>query len=128
MSAFVCLVLGTLVPGGAYISLGVALILFVCAILFSSLSVEITDKFLCWEFGPGPIRKQVLISDIDAAETTRTKLIDGWGIHRTSRGWLYNVSGFDAVAIELKTGKQFLLGTDEPERLASVLREQLPRA
>jgi hypothetical protein len=85
--------------------------------------VEVTDEHLRWRLGPGLIRKQVLLADIDHAEVTRTKVIEGWGIHLTSRGWLYNVSGFQAVAIRLKTGKQFLLGSDEPEKLVMALRE-----
>jgi hypothetical protein len=31
------------------------------------------------------------------------------------------VAGFDAVAITLKNGKQFALGTDEPDRLLTAL-------
>jgi hypothetical protein len=118
-----CLAVAGILPEGADITLGLAAILAVCALLFSSLTVEVTDQHLRWRFGPGLIRKQVLLADIDHAEVTRTKVIEGWGIHLTSRGWLYNVSGFQAVAIRLKTGKQFLLGSDEPEKLVMALRE-----
>ena len=45
----------------------------------------------------------------------------GWGIHLTPRGGLYNVSGFRAVAVRLKGGKRFLLGTDEPERVCEAI-------
>ena len=34
----------------------------------------------------------------------------------------HNVSGFGAVAIQLKNGKRFCLGSDEPEALAAALR------
>jgi hypothetical protein len=37
-------------------------------------------------------------------------------------GWLDNVSGFDAVAIQLSNGRQFCVGTDEPEKLQGHLR------
>jgi hypothetical protein len=43
------------------------------------------------------------------------------GIHLSRFGWLYNVSGFDAVAIILKSGKRFALGTDEPDALLQAL-------
>ena len=58
---------------------------------------------------------------------TRTNWIEGWGIHLTSRGWLYNISGFSAIIVKLKNNQQFLLGTDEPEQLASAIRQQLVR-
>ncbi|NJN84219.1 MAG: hypothetical protein HC802_19360, partial [Caldilineaceae bacterium] len=73
----------------------------------------------------GVIRKQVLLTDIRAVAVTETKLIEGWGIHLTARGWLYNVSGWQAVAISLRSGRRLMLGTDEPERLVSALRQQL---
>ena len=62
------------------------------------------------------------LADIQQAEITTTKFIHGWGIHLTPQGWLYNVSGFKAVAFKLKNGKQFVLGTDEPEKLHEAIK------
>ncbi len=36
-----------------------------------------------WHFGPGLIRKKVVLADIQQAEITTTKFIHGWGIHLT---------------------------------------------
>ena len=41
-----------------------------------------------------------------------------------SDGWLYNVSGLDAVEIETSDGDVIRLGTDEPNQLSSVLVER----
>ena len=46
----------------------------------------------------------------------------GWGIHLTPYGWLYNVSGFDAVAITLRNGRKVALGTDDPHGLVDAIR------
>jgi hypothetical protein len=121
----VCLVLAIQNPTKYLIGLCSALGLLLCIILFFSLSIEVSDQDLRWQFGPGIIRKSVKLSEIAQVEVTRTNLIEGWGIHLTSRGWLYNISGFKAVAIQLKNNQQFLLGTDEPEQLVSVIRQQL---
>lgn len=51
----------------------------------------------------------------------RTNFIEGLGIHLNRFGWLYNVSGIDAVAITLCNGKRFALGTDEPKKLCAQL-------
>ena len=115
------LFLQTLVPAPRFLVLPVTGILLFCAFLFSSLTIRITDRALCWHFGPGLIRKQVPLSEIEWAEPTRIRFVWGWGIHLTPRGWLYNVSGLGAVAVRLKGGKRFLLGTDEPARLCRAL-------
>ena len=97
-------------------------ILVICTILFASLTIRITETELRWHFGPGLIHKKVALIDIQQVEITTTKFIHGWGIHLTPRGWLYNVSGFKAVAFKLKNGKQFVLGTDEPEKLHTAIQ------
>jgi hypothetical protein len=94
--------------------------------LFSSLTIEITDAELRWQFGPGLIRKRVPLDQIASAEQVRTNFWEGWGIHISRFGWLYNVSGWDAVAIKLQNGKRFALGTDEPQALAAALPQSLP--
>ncbi|MFB3818729.1 MAG: hypothetical protein ACE147_13790 [Candidatus Methylomirabilales bacterium] len=103
------------------IPVAAAVVLVLAAYVFSSLTVVVTEEALIWAFGPGVIRKQVRLADIQAAGVTLTRWYEGWGIHRTRRGWLYNVSGFQAVAITLKDGRRILLGTDEPARLQAAI-------
>jgi hypothetical protein len=97
-------------------------LLLVFALLFRSLTVEISDTDLLWYFGWGWPRRSVPLAEIVSAEPIRISFWNGWGVHYTQRGWLYNVSGYGAVAIKLRNGKQFCLGTDEPEELAAQLR------
>jgi hypothetical protein len=120
-AAVVCVYMPTLLPGPQALLLMVGAVLCACAVLFSSLTIQITDRALRWYFSFGIIRKEVPLAEIRSAEVARTRLIHGWGIHATARGWLYNVSGFKAVAVRLKSGKGFLLGTDEPEQLCAVI-------
>lgn len=99
-------------------------VLLLGAWLFHSLTIEVTDGELRWSFGPGLIRKRVSLDQIISAEPVRTNIIEGWGIHLSRFGWLYNVSGFDAVAVKMKNGQHFALGTDEPALLAALLARQ----
>jgi hypothetical protein len=46
-------------------------------------------------------------------------------VHRTRRGWLYNVSGLDAVLVRRKDGKCFLVGSDEPRKLKAALERAM---
>ena len=98
-------------------------VLTIGAWLFHSLTVEITEGELRWRFGPGLIRKRVPLDQIVSVQAVRTNWLEGWGIHLSRYGWLYNVSGFDAVAIKMKNGQHFALGTDEPEKLAAQLQK-----
>lgn len=100
-------------------------ILALCGWLFHSLTIEIAGDELRWRFGPGWIRKQVSLGEIASARIVRTNVLEGWGIHLSRFGWLYNVSGFDAVAFTMKNGKRFCLGTDEPAVLMTKLNESL---
>jgi len=93
--------------------------------LFHSLTIEVADGELRWRFGSGFVRKRVPLREIASAQVVRTNFIEGWGIHHSRYGWLYNVSGYDAVAIALRDGKRFCLGTDEPEKLAEILRNEV---
>ncbi|HEV2691723.1 MAG TPA: hypothetical protein VG347_02395 [Verrucomicrobiae bacterium] len=100
-------------------------ILFISAWLFHSLTIEIIGGELCWRFGPGLISKRVPLADITSAKAVRTNFIEGWGIHLSRFGWLYNVSGRGAVAITTKSGQRFALGTDEPEALCAIIQQNL---
>ncbi len=105
----------------------VAVLLLVSAVLFSSLTVEIGDEELRFHFGPGFWRKRFALADIAAADVTRSSWWEGWGIRITPRGTLYNVSGTDAVEIKLQSGQRLRIGTDEPEVLAQAIRMAIGR-
>lgn len=95
---------------------------------FSSLTIEVNERELSSYFGPGLWHKRVPLGDIASVERTTSSVIEGWGIHITTRGMLYNVAGRDAVEVRLATGRRFRLGTDDPDGLLAALSAQLGRA
>ena len=102
-----------------------AIVIFVTAYFFRSMTIEISDTELMWFFGSGFTRKRVPMSEVVSAEVVRTSLWNGYGIHYTSRGWLYNVSGYGAVCVTLRNGKRICLGSDEPGVVAEKLAKTL---
>lgn len=115
---------GALPPGdvGARITVLVAAaVMMLSSFALSSLTIAVRDGQLSWWFGPGIVKKTVPLSTIVSAEPTTTSIFNGWGIHLTGRGWLYNVAGRQAVLITQQDGKRFLLGTDEPDGLAQTI-------
>ncbi len=99
------------------------LILGAASAVFSSLTIMVTDEELLARFGPGVTVKRVKLADIESVEPVRNPWYYGWGIRLTLRGMLYNVSGFDAVEVRMRTGGSFRLGTDEPDRLIRAIEE-----
>ncbi len=88
---------------------------------FSSLTVRVDADELKLHFGVGWPRKTVPLADITSVELTRTRFWDGWGVHRTRRGWLFNVGGYDAVVLSRRNGAALLVGSDEAPRLKAAI-------
>ncbi len=92
------------------------------AVLFASLRVTISDGTIEARFGPGPIRRRIELSEVRSAKVVRTRWWHGWGIRSVPKGWMFNVSGWHAVELELASGRVFRIGTDEPDALLRALR------
>ena len=95
--------------------------IFVIIGLFATLTVEIRDGLLRFRFGLGLIRKKLKVAEIESCEVVRNPWYYGWGIHATGKGWVYNVSGFEAVEIFMSDGRRLRIGTDEPDLLRKAI-------
>lgn len=93
--------------------------------LSSSLTVAVDDKMIKIQFGLGIIRKVFLLQGIETYSVVKNPWYYGWGIRFTPRGWLFNVSGLSAIELQMKNGKRYRIGTDEPDNLANALTEAL---
>ncbi len=91
--------------------------------LFHSLTAEVTNEELLVSFGPGLIRRRFRIDQIVSATQVRNRWYYGWGIRLTPSGWMFNISGFDAVELQLANGKRFRIGTDDPRGLIRALEK-----
>jgi len=107
---------------GLLMSSLIEVIFLTCAILFSKLTISVDEETLRACLAIGVICKKVALPEILECEPIRIHWWYGWGIHLTPHGWLYNVSGLDAVAITLRNGRKFALGTDDPQGLVAAIR------
>jgi len=108
------------------ILLAMGFVFLVLAAGFATLNIRDEGDALVARFGPLPwFKKRIPIADITHAETGRSTFIDGWGIHYVpTRGWIYNISGFDCV--ELRVNESTIrLGTDDAEQLTAYLKEKI---
>ncbi|MCD4705962.1 hypothetical protein K8R61_02675 [bacterium] len=95
--------------------------LLIVLTLFYSLTVEIDETRIVVKFGFGIINKKFVLKDIESCRVVRNYWYYGWGIRWTPHGWLYNISGLSAVEIQMKNGKKYRIGTDEPKNLEHVI-------
>ena len=125
--AVVMLVLG---QKEAAIGLGVvtvmaAVILGIVYALFHSLTVRVSRSVIALSFGVGLIRKQFPIGDISSASIVQNRWYNGFGIRKIRGGWLYNVSGFDAIEIQLKNERKYRIGTNQPKELLAAVESAI---
>lgn len=102
-------------------------VLAVAACVFCCLTVSVSPEQITLRFGVSPIRKSFLVSDVRTVSIARNRWYDGWGARYTAQGWLYSVSGLDAVEIVLKNGRKHRIGTDDPTGLLSAIRAAIER-
>ena len=93
--------------------------------LFHSLTVRISPSDIAISFGVGLIRKRFPIGDIRSVRIVRNRWYNGFGIRKIRGGWLYNVSGFDAIEIQLKNERKYRIGTDQPKKLLAAVESAL---
>lgn len=100
-------------------------LMVVALLLFGTLTVEVDRESVLIRFGPGVIRQRFPLSEVRAVRLVRNKWYYGWGIRIIPGGWLYCVSGLDAVELEMASGPRHRIGTDRPQELLAAIREAL---
>jgi hypothetical protein len=90
-------------------------------VLLGTLTVEVDADGVRLRFGVGLIRRSVPLADIVRCDVVRTPLWWGWGLHWTPSGWLYNVSGRDAVRIDVRRERAVIVGSDDAPALKKAI-------
>ena len=109
------------VPGMALLILSAVGVLLTIIFLLMQLHTDIDENGIRMRFAPFVVR-EIPWDDVASAEVLNYGFVGGWGIRLwTSYGTVYNVRGNKGLAITLKNGKQFLIGTQKEEELRSFL-------
>ena len=93
-------------------------------LLFHSLTILVDQEKVTASFGPGLIKKSILFNEIVSAEVKEVPWYYGTGLRMIRGGWMYNAAVGKVVAVNLKDGKIYYFGSDEPEKLISVIKEK----
>lgn len=121
---FAFLSLGNELPSFAKVVM--ASVIFIIA-SFTSLTVAVDDTKIRLHFGYGIFRKSISLANIASVKKVTNKWYYGFGIRFWfwPKMWIYNVSGLDAVELMLKNGKRIRIGTDEPHKLETIIKQAL---
>lgn len=100
------------------------LVLFVLA-SFSSLTVSVNEQCVKIRFGWGIFRKTFLLAQVATAKQVQNPWYYSWGIHYWlwPKMWVFNIAGLGAVELAMNNGKIFRIGTNEPEKLESAIKQ-----
>lgn len=119
LAAFSGVVLPADAPAGAHVPF--FLIAAFMVLVFGTLRVEVDHEAVRLRYGVGLVRKTIPLAGVQACREVRNPWYTGWGIRLAPSGVIWNVSGFDAVELDLAHGKSFRIGTDEPVALAAAV-------
>ncbi|MCX6277977.1 MAG: hypothetical protein NT004_07755 [Bacteroidetes bacterium] len=103
-----------------------AIFIFALLALFylMRLKTEIDQHEIRMSFFPFT-NKKTRWRDIKSAKIVNYGFVGGWGIRiGTKYGTVYNTKGKMGLAIELKNGRKFCIGTQKAEQLEQILKKQ----
>lgn len=93
--------------------------------LMMRLKTEIDQTEIRMSFIPF-VKKRIKWSEIKKAEVLNYGFVGGWGIRLSFKyGTVYNIRGNKGLAIELRNGKRFVIGTQREEELKKIVEEAI---
>lgn len=100
-----------------------AIVVFIATI---RLTTTIDNDNITIRFFP-LVKRNVCWEEVAKAEVLDYGFVGGWGLRIGTRyGVVYNTSGRKGLAITLKNGKRFLVGTQREEELRSFIKTVAP--
>ncbi|MCG8474492.1 MAG: hypothetical protein MI784_03305 [Cytophagales bacterium] len=125
-SAFVVLFVSYLRAGSQFWSVSFIISVLIIAasvgiLALMRLETIINDREIRLRFFPF-VRKKVKLGEVKKMEVLDYGFVGGWGIRLwTKYGTAYNVRGSRGLAVELKNGKKFLIGTQKEDELKAFI-------
>jgi hypothetical protein len=93
---------------------------------FAKLHTKIDHHGISMRFFPF-ITRHYPVDQITHLSVINYGFVGGWGIRLwTPHGTVYNVSGNKGLKIKLKTGKSFIIGTNQPAALEHYIKQTFP--
>lgn len=109
-------------PRGFGLALGIALLVQ----QVSALTTRVDEQGISWNLGVSLMDFKIRFDEIADVQLAETDFWHGFGINWTPRlGWLWTVSGRDAVTIRKKDGGVVTLGSDDAGGLLTAISTRM---
>jgi hypothetical protein len=96
---------------------------FIAMFYFMRLKTEINKEEIKIHFAPFT-KKTIPWDDVQQSELITYGFVGGWGIRLgTKYGTVYNIKGNKGLALELKSGKKLMIGTQREDELKELLNK-----
>lgn len=102
-----------------------SIFIYLMILLFLSIKLKtvISTNEIYFRFNPF-LTKKVKRDEISSLQIVNYGFVGGWGIRHSSKfGSVYNIGGNKGLAVKLKSGKKFLIGTQNSIELEAVIKE-----
>ncbi len=101
----------------------IVIVLLIALFLILTLKTEINSQGIHMHYIPF-VKKHTAWKDIENVEIINYGFVGGWGIRwGTDYGTVYNTKGNKGLAITLKTGKTFVIGSQKEDELIKVIEK-----
>ena len=102
----------------------VVVLLLLASLWLACLRVRVTPAELQVRFVPFFVDRHIALQEIAGYTLLRyNPLLAGYGIHFSTYGLVYNVSGRDGIQLRLGNGKRVLIGTQRPQEFCAALAQ-----
>jgi len=102
-------------------------LMVLCLASFATMTVEVDAEAISLRLGIGVIRRRFLLKEVESHRTVKNPVYYGWGIHLIPNGWIFNVSGLQAVELQMKNGRKYRIGTDDVRGLTNAVETNMQK-
>lgn len=96
--------------------------------LMYGMSTEVGNGIIRVSFGIGLINRSINLNDVKEVAIVRNPWYYGWGVRLIPNGWLYNITGSDAVEVKLNNSNRIVrIGSRNSKHLADEIGKQVAK-
>ena len=104
------------------IYVGLSALMIGCILFMYKMVIEIDENQISFKFGIGLFKRTYQIYDLTSCSSVRSSLLNGFGIRKIANGWLYNISGLDAIELQFIDKKNVIrIGTNKPDEISRIV-------